>query len=122
MSRTEAAPAVHAPVIPLQKLGRKTKVVRDVIREVAGYAPYEKRVMELLKEGVKVGNAGMQESAVKVLRKLANAGPLSQAGPLRRQRLEDMNVDACVSEAMKQPRASDSFKKDGQMLRNRLRK
>jgi len=81
-----------------------------------------KRVMELLKEGVKVGNAGMQESAVKVLRKLANAGPLSQAGPLRRQRLEDMNVDACVSEAMKQPRASDSFKKDGQMLRNRLRK
>ena len=51
MSRTEAAPAVHAPVIPLQKLGRKTKVVRDVIREVAGYAPYEKRVMELLKVG-----------------------------------------------------------------------
>jgi hypothetical protein len=36
---------------PLQKLGRKTKVVRDVIREVAGYAPYEKRVMELLKVG-----------------------------------------------------------------------
>ena len=42
---------MHAPVIPLQKLGRKTKVVRDVIREVAGYAPYEKRVMELLKVG-----------------------------------------------------------------------
>ncbi|CAG8536061.1 21183_t:CDS:2 [Racocetra persica] len=37
---------------PSRKKGvvaRRTKFIRDVVREVAGYAPYEKRVMELLK-------------------------------------------------------------------------
>ncbi|CAH1755840.1 7001_t:CDS:2 [Entrophospora sp. SA101] len=31
------------------KISNKTKFVKDLIREVVGYAPYEKRVMELLK-------------------------------------------------------------------------
>ncbi|CAG8570015.1 9981_t:CDS:2 [Ambispora gerdemannii] len=31
------------------KLSTRVKFVRDVIREVVGFAPYERRVMELLK-------------------------------------------------------------------------
>merc|ERR1712087_1238 len=33
------------------KLNKRVAFVREIVREVAGYAPYEKRTMELLKVG-----------------------------------------------------------------------
>ncbi|KAL4444310.1 hypothetical protein ABPG75_012047 [Micractinium tetrahymenae] len=33
------------------RLSKRVKLVRDIVREVAGQAPYEKRLMELLKVG-----------------------------------------------------------------------
>jgi len=33
------------------KLGRRVALIREVIRDIAGYAPYERRIMELLKGG-----------------------------------------------------------------------
>ena len=35
----------------LQRQSKRVKLVRDIVREVAGQAPYEKRIMELLKVG-----------------------------------------------------------------------
>ncbi|RKO89943.1 ribosomal protein L36e [Blyttiomyces helicus] len=37
------------PVNRKGALAKRTKFVRDLVREVVGFAPYEKRVMELLK-------------------------------------------------------------------------
>lgn len=36
-------------IILLQRLTKHSKFVRDTIREVCGFAPYERRAMELLK-------------------------------------------------------------------------
>lgn len=35
----------------VQRLSKRVKFVREIVREVAGLAPYEKRVSELLKVG-----------------------------------------------------------------------
>ena len=34
-----------------QKLGKQVKMVRDIVREIAGVSPLERRGMELLKNG-----------------------------------------------------------------------
>lgn len=36
-------------ILPLQRLTKHSKFIRDTIREVCGFAPYERRAMELLK-------------------------------------------------------------------------
>uniref|UniRef100_A0AAG1WS83 60S ribosomal protein L36 n=1 Tax=Oryctolagus cuniculus TaxID=9986 RepID=A0AAG1WS83_RABIT len=45
-NQTQIAPAA---IGQLQRLTKHTKFVRDMIREVCGFAPYERRAMELLK-------------------------------------------------------------------------
>jgi hypothetical protein len=34
-----------------QQLGKRTKFVRSIVREVSGFAPYERRCLELLRIG-----------------------------------------------------------------------
>lgn len=46
----------------LQRLSKRVKLIREVIRDVAGLAPYEKRVQELLK-------VGKDKRALKLLKK-----------------------------------------------------
>eukprot|EP00397_Hematodinium_sp_SG-2012_P065850 GEMP01096907.1.p2 GENE.GEMP01096907.1~~GEMP01096907.1.p2 ORF type:complete len:109 (+),score=31.93 GEMP01096907.1:65-391(+) len=43
----------------------RVKLVREIIREVAGFAPYERRMMEL----IKIGSAATQKRALKFAKK-----------------------------------------------------
>jgi large subunit ribosomal protein L36e len=52
------------------KLNKRVSLVREVIREVAGFSPYEKRVMELLK-------VGKEKRALKLLKTKLGALRLS---------------------------------------------
>ncbi|KAH6562838.1 hypothetical protein BASA50_001547 [Batrachochytrium salamandrivorans] len=52
LNRGHVTTRKHLAPKPVNKkgaLGKRTKFVRDLVREVVGFAPYEKRVMELLK-------------------------------------------------------------------------
>ena len=51
------------------KLQKRVKFVREIVREVVGFAPYEKRCMELLK-------VGKEKRALKVRRRLALSGQI----------------------------------------------
>ena len=47
------------------KLGKRVTLVREVIREVLGLAPYERKMMELIRTGV----ATKEKKAVKLARR-----------------------------------------------------
>merc|ERR1719231_2140154 len=47
----EPLPLVNKPSEKKGKLGAKVKMARTVIRELCGFAPYERRCMDLLNQG-----------------------------------------------------------------------
>jgi len=56
------------PPKPSYRRGRnntRNKLVKEVIREVAGFAPYERRMIEL----IKIGNASTYKRALKLAKK-----------------------------------------------------
>ena len=47
------------------KLGKRVALIREVIREVAGLAPYERKMMEMIRTGV----ASKEKKAVRMARR-----------------------------------------------------
>ena len=47
------------------RLGKRVTLIREVIRECCGLAPYEKKMMEL----IRTGEASKEKKAVKIARK-----------------------------------------------------
>ncbi|XP_019624344.1 PREDICTED: 60S ribosomal protein L36-like [Branchiostoma belcheri] len=71
------------------KLTKHVKFVRDLVREVTGFAPYERRTMELLK-------VSKDKRALKFLKK--RVGTLQRA---KRKREEMQNVIAAQRKAQR---------------------
>ena len=47
------------------KLGKRVALVREVVREVCGFAPYERKMMEMIRTGI----AAKEKRAVKLARR-----------------------------------------------------
>merc|ERR1712080_50203 len=62
-------------------LSKRVQVVREVIRETAGFAPYERRIMEL----IKMGNAAATKRALKYAKKRLGT---HKRGKSKRQEME----------------------------------
>ena len=77
----------QAPSYRKGKLNKRVAFVRDVIREVAGFSPYEKRVLELLK-------VGKEKRSLKLLKtklgthKRAKLKRENMSAELRKQRMK----------------------------------
>ena len=71
------------PVARKGKLGKRVALVREVIREVAGLAPYERKMMEMIRTGV----ASKEKKAVKLAR--ARLGTHHRA-QLKRDEINDL--------------------------------
>merc|ERR1712173_165723 len=61
------------------KLAARTALIREVIREVAGFAPYERRMIELLK----IGSAATFKRALKLAKKRLGTHKRGKKKPMR---------------------------------------
>eukprot|EP00828_Plagiopyla_frontata_P028177 TRINITY_DN364_c0_g1_i5.p1 TRINITY_DN364_c0_g1~~TRINITY_DN364_c0_g1_i5.p1 ORF type:complete len:129 (+),score=30.40 TRINITY_DN364_c0_g1_i5:164-550(+) len=71
------------PSLRRGKLGQRVKMIREVIQEVCGLAPYEKKVMELLKGGTQKS----QKKALKITK--TRLGTL-QRGKKKREEIQEI--------------------------------
>lgn len=59
--------------MPSQKPGQRVKVVREVVAEVAGLSPYEKRLLDMIKTGGASSEKRMYKYAKQRVRPLLDA-------------------------------------------------
>ena len=64
-------------------LGKRVEAIREVIREVAGLAPYERKMMEMIRTGV----ASKEKKAVKLARQRLGTHKRAQ---IKRDEINDL--------------------------------
>ena len=65
VTKVEVNPKKGKPSYRKGSLGQRVKFVRDVIKEVAGFAPYERRMIDL----IRIGDASKDKKAMQVAKK-----------------------------------------------------
>lgn len=64
VNRPEGSKWASKPVTRKGKIAKRTKVVREIVREVAGFSPFEKKLLEMFRTGV----AHTEKKALRQLR------------------------------------------------------
>lgn len=80
---TTKVPKADRPSYRKGHLSKRTALVRSVIREVAGFAPYERKIMEL----VQIGGAKEDKKALKVAKKRLGT---HRRGLLKREKTKEI--------------------------------
>jgi hypothetical protein len=81
----------------LQYLSKKVKFVRELVREVAGLAPYEKRIIELLKVGKDKRALKVAKRKVCTSRACSSTRDSSSNSSSRLRRLMKLGGEAAVA-------------------------
>ena len=79
VTKPKENPKYNRPVSRKGKLNKRVALVREVIKEISGLAPYEKKMVELIKTGV----PAREKRALKLAK--ARLGNLRRAGAKREE-------------------------------------
>ena len=97
VSKPDVNPRTVKAVRRRGSLGKRVSVIREIVREVCGFAPYERRMLELLR----VGDAGKDKRALKLAKK--------RLGTLRRAKAKRSELETIIQA---QKKAAAAAKKD----------
>ena len=70
--------------------GKRVAMVRDVVREIAGFAPYERKAMALLRDGI----GSKDKKARKMIRK--------RLGTMRRMKIKVTELEDIIQKQKKE--------------------
>ena len=100
VSKPDVNPRTTKPSLRRGTLGKRVSMIREVIREVCGFAPYERRMMELLR----VGDANKDKKALKMAKQ--------RLGTLRRAKRKRGELEMVIQIQKKAAAAAKAEKAD----------
>ena len=99
VTKPEVNPRKQTPVFRRGRLGKRIALVREVIREVSGYAPYERKMIKLLT----IGDESAEKRALKFAKRRIGG---HRRGKLKRESMR--NIVALQKKAAKEKAIRDA--------------
>ena len=103
VEKPETNPKHAKPSYKRGKLGKRVSIIRDVIREISGYAPYERRIIKLLS----IGEESADKRAMKFAKRRIGG---HRRGKLKREKFR--KIVSAQKKAAKETAAKEKAAKD----------